>query len=180
LGQPFQNYIFLAAKAEQPSSVLLCRQIRLFRLYAALYRSGLEGNEPAEAAEGEEAAQKPLEANWVPVGGCNGAGFRADRLGELIECLQLCVAGVSGQVFFAENADLLEDMVSRVYGDYVVPLVKLIENRRHRHALREMLLESQQLGELDNWTGVLRKALPALLKLMLGTMVLLFFEGLLG
>ena len=57
------------------------------------------------------------------------------------------------------------------------PLVKLIENRRHRHALREMLLESQQLGELDNWTGVLRKALPALLKLMLGTLVLLFIES---
>ena len=105
LGKPFQNYLFVTAKVDQPTAITTLRQVRLFRLLADLL--------PVP----DEDAKSP----WGLVRALDLA-----RLKELVECLRLCVGGFAGQLFVAENADMLEDLVGKLWARCIKPLLQVI------------------------------------------------------
>eukprot|EP00392_Amoebophrya_sp_AT5.2_P009626 g9654.t1 len=157
LGKPFQNYLFLKAKTEQPAAV------------------GVLGSRPTPPTAEDKSPQSVRSSPFISKiqnesTSDNPAAnsVNTEKLAELVETLRLSLSGLAGQVFLAENADLLEDIVGKVYFRCVQPLIKTIEAKRHRNTVKEWLLDDVEWGQMASWCGVLKKTLPTLLKIMHG------------
>jgi hypothetical protein len=149
---PLPQYFIPYSQVEQPTNMLLNRQLRLLRLCYLLVegRKISDKKEESEPLSPRSVVSEPPADN-PQISGNNYGVYNVEKLLELTECLRLCTSGVSGATFLAENADFLEDVLSKIYTNYVKPLLSLIESLRHKHTTKEAILTDKQQGQIKQW-----------------------------
>jgi hypothetical protein len=86
------------------------------------------------------------------------------RLFELSDCFDDILEGSHGRLFVLDAADLLEEICNIVFLKLAWPRLQIIQERFEKHELDECILTQNERTLLSDWSLVLRRIMPILLR----------------
>eukprot|EP00930_Biecheleria_cincta_P076561 TRINITY_DN6376_c0_g4_i1.p1 TRINITY_DN6376_c0_g4~~TRINITY_DN6376_c0_g4_i1.p1 ORF type:complete len:3084 (-),score=609.55 TRINITY_DN6376_c0_g4_i1:253-8580(-) len=169
-GKPFQSYVMLCASAEAPSIPQVAHRLRILRALHSLWKAKNSSSdpffsEPGEAtpdgAEEEEGATSPR-ARWK-------RPEVMDRLFELADVLARATGAapgteLQGPLFVFNSADFLEDVCTHIFLAFVWPKLYFMQELLQQDELKERVLREKDRADFSEWSHVIRKLLPLLLR----------------
>ncbi|CAE8582958.1 unnamed protein product, partial [Polarella glacialis] len=162
-GKPFQSYVLMCAAVDAPSVPLVAHRLRILRALHSLRQAKAAGGEDffqvEEAAAEGAAAEDPTspKGRWK-------RPLVMDRLLELADCMTRATSGTSGQLFLFDAADLFEEVCSYVFLNFAWPKLCFMQDLLQQHELGERLMSAKECSDLSEWSQVLRRVLPILLR----------------
>ncbi|CAE7214873.1 obg [Symbiodinium natans] len=165
-GKPFQSYVMLSAAVEAPCPPFVTRRLRLLRALHSLWKAktggdDFFGSEEAAVPVGEDPDQ---EAGATSPKGRWKRPEIMDRLLELSDCLERTLGDSQGQLFLLSAPDLLEDLCAYVFLTFVWPKICYMQDIAQQHELKERVLHEREKNDISEWSHVLRRVLPFLLR----------------
>eukprot|EP00931_Biecheleriopsis_adriatica_P060541 TRINITY_DN36370_c0_g1_i1.p1 TRINITY_DN36370_c0_g1~~TRINITY_DN36370_c0_g1_i1.p1 ORF type:complete len:3594 (+),score=919.56 TRINITY_DN36370_c0_g1_i1:56-10837(+) len=169
-GKPFQSYVMLCAALEAPSTALVTRRLRILRALHSLWKAKARGGDDffseqapdGGGAEGEGAEVAEAEGPLSPKGRWKHPEVM-DRLLELGDCLRRATEE-QGQLFVASAADFLEDVCAYTFLNFAWPKLCFVQELLQQHELQERVLKDRERSDISEWSHVLRRLLPTLLR----------------
>eukprot|EP00434_Breviolum_minutum_P008563 symbB.v1.2.007554.t2/scaffold432.1/size246310/4 len=87
-----------------------------------------------------------------------------DRLLEMSECLDRTLRNATGRLFLLSAPDLLEDLCSYVFLSFAWPKICYMQDIVQQDELKERVLKDSEKNDISEWSHVLRRILPMLLR----------------
>lgn len=157
-GKPFQSYVFLGTSVEAPCPPMVRRRMRILRALYNLWKAKAEGE---DFFSKEESA--PAEEEAEPAGRWKRPEIM-DRLLEMGECLDRTMRDATGRLFTLSASDLMEDVCSFVFLPFAWPKICYMQDILQQDELKERVLKDKEKNDISEWSHVLRRILPMLLR----------------
>ncbi|CAL1159132.1 unnamed protein product, partial [Cladocopium goreaui] len=87
-----------------------------------------------------------------------------DRLLEMGECLDRTMRDATGRLFTLSASDLMEDVCSFVFLTFAWPKICYMQDILQQDELKERVLKDKEKNDISEWSHVLRRILPMLLR----------------
>jgi hypothetical protein len=150
MGIPLQNYFYMCSSIDTPCTVSVTRQLRLLHAFHNLHTSlPSDGDEPPVNDDQEYVRPEVI-----------------TRLLELCDCFDVILEGKDGRLFLLDSADMLEDVCMFAFLKLAWPKLQFIQGRHEKHELYERMLSENDKSFLSDWSLVLRRIMPVLLRIL--------------
>jgi len=154
-GKPFQSYVLLGTSVEAPCPPMVRRKMRLLRALYNLWKAKAEP--PDFFSEAPATEEGEPEGKWK-------RPEIMDRLLEMSECLDRTLRNATGRLFLLSAPDLLEDLCSYVFLSFAWPKICYMQDIVQQDELKERVLKDSEKNDISEWSHVLRRILPMLLR----------------
>ncbi|CAE7632524.1 unnamed protein product [Symbiodinium pilosum] len=164
-GKPFQSYVMLSASVEAPCPSFVTRRLRLLRALHSLWKAKTGGDDFFSSEDAAAAEEDPdQDAGATSPKGRWKRPEIMDRLLELADCLERTLGEAQGQLFLLSAPDLLEDLCAYVFLTFAWPKICYMQDITQQHELKERVLHEREKNDISEWSHVLRRVLPFLLR----------------